>query len=95
MKKIVWNLAKAEIIENSMSRRNLSFERCVVAIQNNGILDIVVNPSSNHPNQKMYVLNIDNYAICVPFVETENEIFLKTIFPNRKLTARYLVRAIS
>lgn len=90
MKKFIWNSEKSEIVKSGMGRRNISFERCVVAIQNKGILDVVSNPSSNHPNQKMYVLEIDNYAICVPFVETEKEIFLKTIFPNRKLTAHYL-----
>jgi len=30
------------------------------------------------------------YAYLVPFVETENEIFLKTIIPSRKATRRYL-----
>jgi len=29
---------------------------------------------------------MDNYAIVVPFVETENEIYLKTAFPSRKYT---------
>ncbi len=42
-------------------------------------------------SKKMFVLNIDNYAYCVPFVETDTEIFLKTVFPSRKYTALYLV----
>jgi len=37
----------------------------------------------------MYILEIDNYAIVVPSVENENEIFLKTAFPSRKYTKRY------
>jgi hypothetical protein len=90
MKRFVWSSEKAKIVQNTAGRRNIGFERCVVAIENNDILDVVLNPSSNHPTQKMYILNIDNYAICVPFVETDEEIFLKTIFPNRKLTTRYL-----
>ena len=31
-----------------------------------------------------------NYACLVPFVETETEIFLKTIIPSRKATRKYL-----
>ena len=31
-----------------------------------------------------------NYAYLVPFVETETEIFLKTIIPSRKATRKYL-----
>jgi len=37
----------------------------------------------------MYILKIDNYAIIVPYVENDNEIFLKTAFPSRKYTKRY------
>ena len=51
------------------------------------ILGIEENPS--RPNQKMYILEIDNYAIIVPYVENDNEIFLKTAFPSRKYTKRY------
>ena len=37
----------------------------------------------------MYILEIENYAVIVPFVETDDEIFLKTAFPSRKYTKRY------
>jgi len=36
------------------------------------------------------VIEIENYAYQVPFVETEQEIFLKTIIPSRKFTKKYL-----
>jgi len=51
-----------------------------------------------HPNQKKYsgqrmmVLDIYEYIYLVPYVETENEIFLKTIIPSRKATKDYLGR---
>ena len=32
---------------------------------------------------------IDSYAVVVPFVESEEEIFLKTAFPSRQYTSRY------
>jgi len=49
-----------------------------------------------HPNQKKYsgqrmmVLNIREYIHLVPYVETKDEIFLKTIIPSRKTTKNYL-----
>ena len=38
----------------------------------------------------MLVLRINDYAYAVPYVETDGEIFLKTVFPSRKHTALYL-----
>ena len=45
-----------------------------------------------HPNQDKYLgqrismMRVDDYVYAVPFVETETEIFLKTIIPSRKAT---------
>jgi hypothetical protein len=36
------------------------------------------------------VINLANYAYLVPYVENEEELFLKTIIPSRKATQRYL-----
>ncbi len=36
------------------------------------------------------VFNINNYIYLVPYVETKDEIFLKTIVPSRKATKKYL-----
>ena len=38
----------------------------------------------------MYVIEYNNYAYLIPFVENGNKIFLKTAFPNRKATKYYL-----
>ena len=43
-----------------------------------------------YPNQKVSVVIINDYAYLVPFVESDNEIFLKTIIPSRKATKEYL-----
>jgi hypothetical protein len=90
MKKIVWNEDKALLLLNNVLRGNVGFEDCALTIEQGRVLDVLPNPSSKHPQQKMYVLEINNYAYCVPFVETDDQIFLKTLFPNRKQTARYL-----
>ena len=58
-----------------IKERNVSFEICLVKIENKDILDILDN--SNYPNQKIFVLEIDSYVYLVPFIENKDEIFLK------------------
>jgi hypothetical protein len=90
MKNVSWNPEKALALSNESSRRHVSFEECVVAIEGGGLLAVIANPSPKYPHQQMYVVNIDNYAYCIPFIESANEIFLKTVFPSRKYTAIFL-----
>jgi len=87
MKTINWNKEKAEQLRNDVTRNNVGFERCTVAIENGDILAVIDNPTRS--NQRMFILNIEDYAYVVPFIETEEEIFLKTVFPNRKKTKLY------
>ena len=82
-KPIKWNPEKANLLKEDKTRNGVTFEDCVIALEGGGILDIVENPSSNHTGQLVFVLNIGGYAHNVPFVETEDEIFLKTVFPHR------------
>ena len=88
MKHFAWNYEKnLELIE----KRKISFERVVSHIEKHGYLDIIRHPNINkYPDQKMFILNIENYAYLVPFVESENEFFLKTIIPSRKATKKYI-----
>ena len=44
-----------------------------------------------YPNQEIIVVDIQNYVYIVSFVdEGNNTLFLKTIFPHRKFTKKYL-----
>ena len=45
--------------------------------------------------QRIFIVNIQDYAYLVPFVETEREIFLKTIIPNQTLIASVLHKYVS
>jgi hypothetical protein len=90
MKKVTWNLAKARLLKANADRGHVSFEDCLEAIDEGRILDVVANPSINHPTQRIFVLDINGYAYCAPSVESETEIFLKTVFPSRRMTAIYL-----
>lgn len=35
-------------------------------------------------------MKVEGYAYLIPFVESEDEIFLKTIIPSRKATKLYI-----
>lgn len=71
--------------------RNISFEEAVFAISNGKLLDVVEHPNrEKYPNQKMFVVEIRDYAYVVPFVEDEKKYFLKTIYPSREATKMYL-----
>ena len=88
MKQINWNSAKNQQL---ISERGVSFEDIVFYLQQGALLDDIEHPNSDkYPNQRVFVINIDNYAYLVPYVENSKEIFLKTIIPSRKATKLYL-----
>lgn len=88
MKTFRWNAAKNEALK---ADRGVSFERIVVAIEADGLLDVVEHPNqSKYPRQRVFVINCDSYAYLVPFVEDDAYYFLKTIIPSRKATRQYL-----
>ncbi len=83
-----WSEEKNEWLRRD---RGISFEQIIVAIEGEGILDILERPNpSRYEGQRLYVVSIDNYAWVVPFVDRGDIRFLKTAFPSRKLTKRYL-----
>ena len=89
MRHFVWNSEKNA--QQLIRERGISFERVIFHIERDEILDVVKHPNpTKYPNQRMFILDIGNYAYLVPFVETETEIFLKTIIPSRKATRKYL-----
>ena len=88
MKHFVWNSDKNSQL---VTERGISFERVVYYIEKERVLDVINHPNSlKYPNQRMFIVSIDNYAYLIPFVENNSEIFLKTIIPSRKATRKYL-----
>ena len=83
-----WNEEKNELLK---SERGISFERIVVAIEEGHLLDVVDHPNvEKYKNQKVLIVDVEGYAICVPFVEEPNgDLFLKTLFPSRKQTKQF------
>lgn len=75
-----------------IEERGISFEEVISAIQGGGVLDILPHPNqAKYPLQNIYVVNLNHYVYLVPSVKKDaNTVFLKTIFPHRKLTKYYL-----
>ncbi len=83
-----WNSDKNQQL---MKERKISFEDIVLNINLGNELDIYDHPNNErYPNQQVSVVRIEDYIYLVPFVENENEIFLKTIIPSRKATKIYI-----
>ncbi len=87
MNSITWNDEKNILLKKE---RKVCFEDVLMSIENAKLLDIIKNSSTNHQDQYCLVVNISNYAYVVPFVKNGDEFFLKTIFPSRKETKKYL-----
>jgi uncharacterized DUF497 family protein len=88
MKYFSWNEEKNKLLE---AERLISFEDIVFCIQSGFLLDILEHPNQEkYEGQQIFVVQVDEYAYLVPFVEDEREVFLKTIIPSRKATKKYL-----
>lgn len=62
-----------------------------MALQEGDLLDVLEHPNSEkYAGQRLYVLNIDNYAWVVPFRDSGDSRILITAFPSRKYTSVYL-----
>lgn len=88
MKQFLWDAEKNETLRRD---RGISFERIVVAIEADGLLDVLSHPNpAKYPRQQILVVAVDRYVHLVPFVEEDAYLFLKTIIPSRKATREYL-----
>ena len=82
-----WDNEKNELLK---STRGVCFEQVVLLMERGEVLDTIEHPNQErYPGQKIAVVMIDTYAYLVPYVENNEEIFLKTIIPSRKTTNKY------
>jgi len=83
-----WDFQKNEKLK---LQRGVSFEQVVMHIERGDILDLVAHPNQKkYPGQLIIVVEINEYAYLVPFVESSEGKFLKTIIPSRKATRHFL-----
>jgi hypothetical protein len=83
-----WDNEKNELLKNG---RGICFEQVAILMEKGEVLDTIEHPNQEkYPGQKIAVVIIDAYAYLVPYIEHNEEIFLKTIIPSRKATNKYL-----
>ena len=65
----------------------------ILLLENGDLLDDISYPNKEkYPNQDIFIIfiSIKDYVYLVPYLETEDEIFLKTIIPSKKMNKKYL-----
>ena len=83
-----WDNQKNELLK---AERGISFEQIVLHIERGDVLAVVEHPNKErYPNQQLIVVAVNGYAYLVPFVDSPEGRFLKTIIPSRKATRDYL-----
>ena len=83
-----FNQEKNEILKKG---RGISFEDIIIAINSGNLVDKAKHKNiEKYPNQILLFVNIKNYIYVVPCIEDKDKIFLKTIFPDRIATKKYL-----
>ena len=88
MKYFTWDDAKNERLK---AERGIGFEEIVFLIERGELLDVLEHPRpERYGRQRIFVVRRDDYVYLVPFVESDEAVFLKTIIPSRKATRRYL-----
>jgi hypothetical protein len=88
VKPIRWSAGKSLLLKEE---RGVSFEEILSAISQGGLITVMDHPNRvKYGHQKMLVVRIRDYAYLVPYVENENEIFLKSIMPSRRATRDFL-----
>jgi len=88
MKIFNWNPDKNQQL---IEERGISFEDVVFYILQGDVLDDLKHPNPDkYPNQRVLAVKVEDYVYLIPYVETDDEFFLKTIIPSRKATKQYL-----
>lgn len=80
MKEIKWSLLKSERLKRT---RDVSFEEIIKG----KLLDVMGHPKKE--NQQIMLFEYRGYIWVVPFIETGDQIFLKTLYPSRKYAKMY------
>lgn len=88
MQSLDWNEVKNTWLK---MERGIGFEEIQASIEAGKTLADIDHPlKSRYPRQKVFIVEYAEYAYVVLYVEDETKIFLKTIYPSRKMTKNYL-----
>jgi uncharacterized DUF497 family protein len=83
-----WDNEKNELLKKN---KGVCFEQVVLLMERGEVIDTIEHKNQErYPGQNIAVVMIDTYAYLVPYVENNEEIFLKTIIPSRKATNKFV-----
>lgn len=85
-----FNPEKDELLKKT---RKIGFDEIIEAANTNGLIEDAEHFNKiKYPKQSILVVKVENYVYVVPYVwDAKRKVkFLKTIYPNRKLTKKYL-----
>jgi uncharacterized DUF497 family protein len=86
--KFDWSPKKNEWLKEN---RDISFDEITCLINEGHLISILKHPRKE--KQKVFIVERDGYAYNIPFVEEDDgTCFLKTIYPSRASTKKYLKR---
>lgn len=73
--------------------RGIGFEEVIEAIYNGNLLDDINHfNKEKYPYQRIFIVRIKTNIYAVPYIidKKRDILFLKTIYPNRRLKRKYL-----
>ena len=74
-------------------RCGFDFEDTIETMKSKQLLDIIeYTNKGKYAHQYIFVIKMEGYVYSLPAVynKQKNEVFLKTVYPSRKLTKEYL-----
>ena len=83
---IRWDQRKSDWLKRT---RGVSFEEIIEAVL------IGAREHPTRPNQNIFLFELNGYIWIVPYVQRGDEIFLKTLYPSRKFTKKWMQGELS
>lgn len=86
----MWNEHKNELLKQ---HRKISFEQIILSIENHKVVDVLEHPNQEkYKGQVFFLVENNDYIYVVPALISNSgeECHLKTIYPSRKYTDKYL-----
>lgn len=84
-----WSPEKNEFLKKE---KNLSFEEIALHLSEGKLWKVTKHPNpERYPNQKVFLVPVNDYIFFVPFIKDGEKFFFKTAFPHRQATKEYLL----
>ena len=84
-----WSQEKNEFLKKE---RNIAFEKIALHLSEGRLWKVTEHPNpKKYPNQRVFLVPVNDYIFFVPFIMDGEKFFLKTAFASRQATKDYLL----